>query len=238
MSFNDLPYEMILEIQSFLCSNKETTALKQLCKFCNETSNKYGYLKDITLDTYTSPYKFIVQYSRNVRSLESITFKCVFNPFVIFKDMKWLKHMTFQYCDLGNDSINPPLSDTETLYLSDHTLRMGDRRIKLDWSKLPKLKQIEIELYREIDLTGLQSCVELEYISIKLATPIHLPDWIADFPKLRVIQTNCFSNIPLHFKSPHLMICFIKKGVPFTSDSKLVPFRHLSQHFTPYGRFT
>jgi hypothetical protein len=237
MSFDDLPYELILEVQSFLCSNKETTALKQINKFCNWTSKKYGYLKELKLYHYTSPLKFIVQYHANRMSLEYVHLNCIIDAMTYMNHVKWTKHIMFSYCGFGDDLIDPEISDTETLYLSDERCVSTSTMIHVNWAKLPKLKTLSLDMKRTINLDGLELCKELQLVNIVIAKPTRLPDCIAKLPNLRSIATNCYSNESLHFVSPELRVCFIKKGVPFTAVSTLVPWRHLEVDYFARSKF-
>ena len=231
MSFEQLPYELILEIQSFLCSNEETTTLKNVCKWFWETSNQWGYLRSIKISGFYVNRDLYKMCHVHRLSLEYIKFEHVFEPTLYFP-VKWCRNMTFSYCMLDEKTVIPTQysPQVESLTIRQTLGYSKDSLTRIDWSRLPYLKTLIVEAY-DLDFTGMEKCAFLEVIQIKLRTKKLLPSLVGRFGKLRLIKTNCVANETIHFVSRDLKICLIPKQVSFTSDSTKVPFRHLGLEY-------
>ena len=233
MSFEQLPYELILEIQSFLCSNEETITLKNVCKWFWETSKRWGYLRSIKISGFYVNYNLLTVCHVHRLSLDHIKFEHVFEPIMYFP-VQWCRHMTFSHCVLNEKTVIPMQYSpvVESLTLRQTIGYSKNLMIRIDWSRIPNLKTLIIEAY-DLDLTGMEKCVSLEVIHINLRVSIKklLPTFVGGFPKLRSIKTNCVANETIHFVSKDLRLCLTPKLVQFTSDSVLVPRRHLGLEY-------
>lgn len=231
MSFEQLPYELILEIQSFLCSNEETTTLKNVCKWFWETSKQWGYLRSIKISGFYINRDLYNMCHTHRLSLEYIKFEHVFEPILYFP-VKWCRNMTFSYCVLNEKTIIPTQYSPQVESLTiRQTVGYGNKSpTRIDWSRLPNLKTLIIES-SDLELTGIENSALLEVIHIKLRNKKLLPPSVGGLQKLRSIKTNCMANETIHFVSKDLKICLTPKQVPFTSDSKLVPHRHLGLEY-------
>lgn len=231
MSFEQLPYELILEIQSFLCSNEETTTLKNVCKWFWETSKQWGYLRSIKISGFYINRDLYNMCHTHRLSLEYIKFEHVFEPILYFP-VKWCRNMTFSYCVLNEKTIIPTQYSPQVESLTiRQTVGYGNKSTtRIDWSRLPNLKTLIIETC-DLELTGIEKCTSLEVIHIKLRNKNLLPASVGGFQKLRSIKTNCMANETIHFVSKDLKLCLTPKQVAFTSDSKLVPHRHLGLEY-------
>jgi len=141
---------------------------------------------------------------------------------------------------MGTQLIDPPLSDTVKLQITEYSNSPNIfaefrgkpfNTLNINWSKLPKLKELYI-CAPDIILEGLQQyCPELEIICIDLENRYRmLPHMIAKLPKLTKIITNSFTDKEYHFVSKHLELCLIPKKKKFTSASKLVPLNQLMEN--------
>ena len=233
--FQDIiPYEIFLEIQSFLGTNEDVIALKQTCKWFAEVSNKWGYLRSIDFNMCSSSI-FLNKYIKHLRCLTYIQIEDMFEPH-LWIPADWTKHMSFQNCAMGSEVINPRGSKTETLDILDCSM-FTNKPLKINWRRLPNLKHLIVKTY-DFDFTGLDECKELRLLSVKLGVKRTLPNWIADLPKLESIETNCCTELPLHFISPCLKRCFVRKKQSFTSVSEIVPEKHLMIDFSNGRYFT
>ena len=145
---------------------------------------------------------------------------------VLWIPTKWPLCMEFINCRMGAEFIDPPLSDTEKLQIIDTpSLVNGPTNlIEINWSKLPKLKELYIRA-EDIILDDLQkNCPDLEIICIDLENRNRmLPPMISKLSKLKKIITNSFTDKEYHFVSPNLELCLVPKKKKFTTCSKLVP---------------
>ena len=231
MSFEQLPYELILEIQSFLCSNKETTTLKNVCKWFWETSKQWGYLKSITISGFFIDRDLYNMCHVHRLSLEYIKFEHVFEPILYFP-VQWCRNMTFSYCVLNEKTVIPMKysPQVESLTIRQTVGYSKDSLTRIDWSRLPNLKTLVIEAF-DLDFTGMEKCTLLEVIHIKLRKKKLLPVLVGRFRTLRSIKTNCVADESIHFVSKDLTLCLTPKRVSFTSDSIFVPARHLGLEY-------
>lgn len=233
MSFEQLPYELILEIQSFLCSNEETITLKNVCKWFWETSKQWGYLRSIKISGFYVNRDLLQICHVHRLSLDYIKFEHVFEPIMYFP-VKWCRNMTFSHCVLNEKTVLPTQNSpvVESLTIRQTIGYSKNVMTRIDWSRIPNLKTLIIEAY-DLDFTGMDKCALLEVIHVKLRKPNKklLPVLVGGFKKLRSITTNCMSNETIHFISKDLRLCLTPKTVSFTSDSALVPRRHLGLEY-------
>ena len=186
--------------------------------------------------------------NHNLKGLRSLTVKGLSSP-VYWIPIKWPQRMLFTQCIMGNSVIIPPLSPTTELRITDCSYSV----LQLDWSKLPKLKILEIYVY-DVDFTGLEQCTGLEHLKIHVKRAFKkLPGWIANLKNLVSISSNLVPDTTMHFVSKKLEVCMTPKRQyltngekviktcncgrrgcepdsrieHFTSESTLVPWRHL-----------
>lgn len=231
MSFEQLPYELVLEIQSFLCSNEETTTLKNVCKWFWETSKQWGYIRSIKISGLSVDRALYSMCHVHRFSLEYIKFEHVFEP-ILFFPVQWCRNMTFSYCVLNENTVIPtkysPL--VESLTIRQSVGYTNKSLMRIDWSKLPNLKTFIFEAC-DLDFTGMEKCALLQVMHVKLRNKKLLPVSVGGFQKLRSIRTNCMANKTIHFISKDLELCLTPKQVAFTSNSAKVPFRHLGLEY-------
>jgi len=244
MSLEKLPKDLILVIWAFIRSNKSMTSLVTSCKYFKKVGDTYGYIKsyDLDLNNYYFLRKLL---SKNIFFDKFIT-RDISRPSIMLNDKAgWPRVVVF---DIGRDDygfgytnvIKPPLSPkTEVLKISIDKRYVGlTTPLTVIWCMFPNLKVLDIEVIN-VHLSGLIGCKKLEKIKINISGPVApiLPDFISSLPNLKILATNCRTTKPLHFISKKLQVCHVDKTLPFTSDSIIVPDRHLQCHrrSSPYS---
>lgn len=250
---NELPDDVILEIWEWLFSNKDMISLRSCCKRFKNLGDRYGFIRHLNLSMDSDYMNLILIWgNQNLKGVRSLCVNGLTSP-AHWIPFKWPQHMLFVQCNMGRSLITPPLSPTTELRITDYS----HGTLRIDWSKLPKLKLLEIYVY-DVDFTGLEQCTGLEYLKIYLKTGQKtLPGWIANLKNLVSLSSNLFPETKMHFVSKKLQICLtpkrqkirhLKNGkkikLPdckcglrgcspynriehFTADSTLVPWRHL-----------
>ena len=216
--------DLLLDITRHLITNKDMINIRKTCVKLKNLTDTYGYIRNIVFGMHTDCMNFIQLYSNNTNSIYKLTMEHLDNP-VHWIPSKWPYTMEFKNCNMGTDVINPPKSKTKILLIDD--VYKTQSILNINWSKLPDLRELYIKV-PDINLEGLQICQNLEVICIDLQNRHReLPLWIANFPELREIIVNTFTNKSYHFVSSKLETCLIPKECTFTSNSKRVPPSHL-----------
>lgn len=243
MSLEKLPKDLILIVWAFIRSNKSMTSLVTSCRYFKKLGDRYGYIKTYNLEL--NNYNFLRKLlSKNIFFDKFIT-RDISRPSIMLNDKAgWPRVVVF---DIGRDdygfgTIKPPLSPkTEVIKISIDKRYVGLRNsqpLTVVWCMFPNLKVLDIEV-DNVALSGLMGCKKLEKIKINISGPVApiLPDFFATLPNLKILATNCRTINPLHFISKKLQICHVDKTSPFTSDSIIVPDRHLQSHSrsSPYS---
>jgi hypothetical protein len=233
----NLPDEIILEIWAWFFNNKDMIALRRCCKRFKALGDKYGYIKHLNISIDTNYMNLVKIWGKqNLNSIQSIHINEINFP-ANWIPFQWPSHTTFSQCRMGFFKIFPPLSPTTELRITDYK----SKKIQIDWSKLPKLKLLELYV-NDIDFTGLENCRELQHLNIQVKTKILLPSWIANLKNLVFLSTNIPPESNMHFISKKLRVCMapkrekvriLKNGRKnsitenFTAESNIVPWRHL-----------
>ena len=218
-----------------LTTNKDMKAMRCTCKYLKEHTDQYGYIRNIVFGLNSDYMNYISLYNHNRASIYMLTMDSLTDP-VPWIPSRWPETMIFNNCQMGNTQINPPTSPTKILRISDFTpshfpMLVGAPNIlKINWTKLPQLREVYIRS-PDMILDGMQACTHLETICIDLQNKNRpVPQWIGNFPKLKIIMINMATEGTYHFISPTLKICLIPKKTPFTSISKIVPPKHLKDN--------
>jgi len=226
-----LPEDLLIHIMENPClKNKDMIAIIRLSKSFLKLAKKVGYIKSIIFGMHTDYMNFVQLYHRRNYFLRSLTMENMDNP-TLWIPKKWPKEIFFNRCNMGNNLIVPPLSPTETFIIKDLERHKNNNIIKINWSKLPNLKIIDIYA-SDLDFTGLEYCTKLEVIRIDLRNTARcLPDFISRLENLSILAVSCKTTEPLNFLSKKLKICYVPKLRQFTSLSNIVPHKHLSVTF-------
>lgn len=226
MSLENIPDELILYIWEFVETNKDMVSLVSTCIRFQNLGKKFGYIKSITFGMHTDFMNFIELYYKRNYFLQRLTMENMINP-MHWIPAAWPKEMIFNRCCMGNGLIDPPPSPTEILIIRDLHRTTHSNVIKINWNKLKKLRVLDIYA-PDMDFAGLDICKELQVVRIDLNNRRRLlPAFISHMPELQTIAVTCQADKAMHFVSDKLRICFIPKRHEFTSESRLVPKRHL-----------
>ena len=227
---SDLPDDVILYVWDFL-ETSDICKLRKSCDIMLNISNRYGYIRDLTIDRTICFISYINILKKHKRSLIKTTIKGLVSPLEWIAG-DWTKSMVFSHCYFGNKKINPPInSKTEDLNITVWCDRNHFSYLDLNYSNLPNLKKLYVSA-PDMNLKLLEHCRDLEVIVLKM-TKIErkeLPKFIAELPKLKTLIVNCEAKEPLHFKSPYLKKLFFFKQHPCTATSKTIPDRHLKDN--------
>jgi hypothetical protein len=219
--------DLLIEITKHLMTNKDMINIRKTCIKLKNLTDTYGYIRNIVFGMHTNYMNFIQLYSSNTNSVYKLTMEHLDHP-VQWIPSRWPRIMEFNNCKMDTNFINPPKSTTKILQIID--LSRTQNILNINWSKLPELRELYIRS-PDMILEGLQNCQNLEVICLDLQNRYReIPPWIAKFPKLRKIIINVFTEKVYHFVSPTLEICLVPKKYPFTSQSKIVPFKHLQEN--------
>lgn len=230
MSLDFLPEETILHIWEYVQTNKDIIALISTSRRFQKMGKTFGYIKSITVGMNMDFMNFIELYHKHNKFLQRLTIENMSNPTYLIPT-SWPKEVIFNRCFMGNSLIDPPQSLTEILIIQDfNRTRNSPNILKINWNKLNKLRILDIYT-TDIDFTGLDACKNLEIIRIDLDKKRLFPSFFAHMPKLHTIAVNCQSDTELHFVSNKLTNCFIPKKRKFTSESIIVPKKHLEIDF-------
>lgn len=223
-----LPEELVLFIWEFFNTNKEMISLIRTCKRFKKLGNKFGYIKFIRFGMHTDYMNLVHLHHNRNDFLNNLTMEGLDNP-IQWTTPKWPREMIFDRCSMGGRLIDPQVSETEVLVIRNFV--HSNNSLKINWSKLPKLRVLDIRV-PDMEFDGIESCQNLEIIRIDIDKYKELPDFFATFPKLIKIGVSCHVNHALHFVSKDLKICFINKKTDFTSASEVIPQRHLQRDFS------
>lgn len=223
-----LPEDLILHIMQNPClKNKDMIAFIRISKNFLKLGKKVGYIKSIIFGMHTDYMNFVQLYNRRNFFLRCLTMENMDNP-ALWIPKKWPKEIFFNRCHMGNKLIDPPASPTETLVIRDLERHHNYNTIKINWSKIPNLKIIDIYA-ADLDFTGLECCKKLEVIRIDLTNSSRkLPLFVANLQNLSIIAVSCKTTEAMNFLSKKLKICFVPKIKKFSSSSNIVPEKHLS----------
>tara|TARA_A100001011_G_scaffold400735_1_gene518134 strand:- start:6582 stop:7298 length:717 start_codon:yes stop_codon:yes gene_type:complete len=228
MKIFKVPVEIIYnEILDYFEDNHNMVILREVCKEFKQICTNNGFIREICISSYNCPYWWI---QPEQKGLKVINLQGITKPqeWIYFP---WKKTMNFRYCLFGNSLIDPLESpETENINIDGILGGKGNYAIlKINWKKFPNLKNISIKT-QDFSFEGLENCRELKYIYVE-CTKIKqnsLPSIISKLPKLEHIVTNFRTDERLHFLSPFLKVCLIEKKYPCTSNSVIVPNRHLN----------
>lgn len=219
-----------------LTTNKDMKAMRCTCKRLKEHTDLYGYIRNIVFGLNSNYMNYITIYTHNSSSIHMLTMDSITDP-VPWIPSRWPLTTIFNNCKMGNTLINPPTSPTKILRISDFTPfgcphdRINPLHIlKINWAKLPQLREVYIRS-PDMILDGMQACTHLEIICIDLQNKDRpIPQWIGNFPKLKIIMLNMATDSTYHFISPTLKILLIPKKVSFTAISTILPPKHLKDN--------
>ncbi len=232
MSFHYLPEDLILYIWVMIETNKDMVALISTCKRFRDIGKERGCIKSIEFQENSNYHNFIELWGRPKLFLHQIKISDFANPISWIPTKHWTKTMIFERCYMGEEYIDPDGSKTETLVIKDVHRRRNRYTLRINWSKLPKLKVLDLYV-PDVDLNGLETCQELEAIRIDVNNNNRFfPEFLAKLPQLRFIALSCcLATEKVHFTSPDLKICFVPKKQDFTAVSKTVSKSHLESDF-------
>jgi hypothetical protein len=224
MSFDTLYTDIITQI--IYNYNINLTSARLVCSTWKAITDEYGFITDITFGINTPFGTFINLNTKSLRSLKTLTIDSISDP-VIWIPNKWPYNTIFNNCSMGYKYIDPPLSHTHILRISDYKSK---NPLHINWEKLPDLREIYLNVYDCI-LDGLINCKNLEVICINSNSNTNIiPSWIGSFKHLNTIITNIKSVSTIHFVSPTLSICLVPKITPFTAISTVVPKENLTNN--------
>ena len=199
------------------------TTARLVCSKWKKVVDTYGFIETITFGINTPFITFINMNTMNLLSLKTLTMDSITDA-ALWIPCKWPHTTIFRNCSMGHEYINPPISKTHILRVSDHT---STTPLRINWKKLLELREIYLDVF-DCTLNDLQYCTKLEVICINNRTNTNtFPPWVGLFPNLRTIMTNIKTVMTIHFVSPMLQVCLVPKITPFTAVSKLVPKKHL-----------
>ena len=222
MSFLIFCDDLLLNIFKFLMHNNDMIALRCCCQETKKITDVHGYIRTITFGMHTNFMNFLQLYDTSVNSIYKLTMEYMNDP-IIWIPSKWPRNMIFTNCTMGNKLIDPPKSKTEILQIIDNWPSI----LQINWKKLPQLKELYINV-SDFNFEGLEYCQQLTTICINLCNRNRkVPKWIGNFPNLKIIMLNLYTDDNYHFISPNLEVCLIPKNKSFTSISKIVPKNHL-----------
>ena len=219
MSLVGLPDDILLHIYSLLDVQSMQSlrcSSKRLCKFIG--------MKHIAYDSSISLKRFLELVGQSKNTLKSI--KAYGTSGLDLPISTWPETVVFDRCSVGNTPIIRPIcTKTEKLIIRDIHRVKTSKTLRIDWRKFSRLRILDLYV-RNVDLTGISSCKELEAIRIDIMQGV-LPSEIGKLPKLKMIATNCSPSDNLHFDSDQLKVCFVPGGVKITANSSIVPATHL-----------
>jgi hypothetical protein len=203
-----LPDEMAVEILNYLWGNKDMIALRACCKQFKALGDEYGYLRHLNLSMNADYMNLMVIWGRsNLKGLRSLSVNG-FNSPVHWIPFAWPMHTLFSNCRMGSSLISPPMSPTTELRITEFG---SGRTLRMDWSKVPKLRVLELHVY-DADISKLVLCQGLEHLRLYFKSgKTGLPGWVADLPNLTTIQTNLIPETKMHFLSKKLRVCLVPK---------------------------
>ena len=163
MPFNTIPEELILLIWDFIATNKDMLAMRACCTYLKHVGDKWGFLKTIAVDYATNIMKFMQMYHNYAPSPLALTFSHRVTP------SRWIPHawpklVMFVDCYMDRDLIDPPVSPTTELHISDS--RSDEGVIRINWRKFPRLKALFVQAH-DVMFTGIESCTELERVDVR-----------------------------------------------------------------------
>ena len=222
-----LPDDVVWEILGHLNTNRDMVAVHSTCKSLHYLTGKRGYIRHLHFSWGSNAMNFVMLHGKHEKSLDSLQVSRVVDP-IPWIPCRWPRQITFSSCVFSSTPIDPPLSPTEVLSVICWS---GKATLRINWAKLPALRVLNLHVYN-VELTGLHRCRNLEKICLNLGAPHNvLPEWVAKLKKLRLVASNFGpGDVSLHFTSPRLTVCLVPKTKPFTSESKLVPPRHLADN--------
>jgi hypothetical protein len=208
-NLSEFPEEIVVEIWDYLYSNRDMMALRKCCKRFKTIGDQYGFIRYLDL-SYDADYMNLMALwgKANLKGLRTLSVRNWNSPPASWIPLKWPLHVLFSNCRMGTSVISPPKSPTTELVVTD----VGTGTLRMDWSKLPNLKVLDLHVYNA-DLSGLSQCTGLESIRLYFKTrgKKFLPAWVASLPRLVAIRTNLVPNSKMHFLSKHLKICLVPK---------------------------
>ena len=230
MSLLNLCDNTLLCILNYIHTNKESVKLRLVCRRLKYVCDRYGYIKQLVLDTHTNYPQFIYLYNQHYNSIRSLNVIGIDDP-AIWIPTSWPHRVEFSRCYIAPSPIQPPLSPTEILVIDDATYNTnitGSRgTLRINWRKLPYLRKLYIKAV-DIDFSGMEHCHNLEkvYLDIKNRHRL-LPVFFSQLPRLEVLISTTYSPDPLHFVSPRLNLLVLNKQYPSTTTSQKIPKKHL-----------
>jgi hypothetical protein len=230
MSLTEFPEELILLISDYIYSNIDMVRLRICCRYFKEIGDKWGYIKHIKFGWDTDMMNFVHLNGFHSKFIQILEMDRINNP-IPWIPCRWPKHVIFNECVMRTKLINPPLSNTENLTIKQPYFCKN--KLKINWSKIPNLKHLNIHSY-DMEFEGLDKCKNIKTICIDLHNNSEIPDWICNFPKLEILISSCLCKKPLHFISNNFKICLIPKMKKFTSNSKFIPELHLNANPNEY----
>ena len=231
MSFHHLPEDLILYIWVMIETNKDMVSLVSTCKRFRDLGKKRGCIKSIDFSWNSDYMNFSELCGHPKLFLHQMKISDFVDPIFWIPTKHWTKTMIFERCCMGGKCIDPDGSKTETLVIKDNHRRRNRYTLRINWSKLPKLKVLDLYVH-DVDLNGLETCQELEAIRIDVNNNRFFPEFLAKLPQLRFIAlSRGLATEKVHFTSPDLKICFVPKKQDFTAVSKTVSKRHLESDF-------
>jgi hypothetical protein len=222
MYFKNLCDDIIIKIIYLL---EDLTKIRLTCKKIRDITNTYGYIRSIYFGINTPFLSFIDLNTKNMRALQKLYISSVIDA-PLWIPYKWPKKITFNNCSLGNDLIDPPISPTLSLTIKNNYA--STKIIDINWKKIPYLEELYIDVFNCNFKDLVKYCPNLIVVSIflKIKQP-NLPENIDKLKKLSILNTDIPATTAHHFISPHLRECIVRKNIPFTSVSKLIPLRQL-----------
>jgi hypothetical protein len=221
MYFQNLCDDIMIKIIYLLNDVKK---IRLTCKKCLDITNTYGYIHSIYFGMNTSYTSFINLNTQSMRSLKKLHMDCITDA-PLWIPYKWPEKIIFTNCSMGYKQIDPPISPTLSLSIKDN---FSTYITDINWEKIPDLEELYIDTFNCDFKDLVKYCPNLIVVSIflKIKQP-NLPENIDKLKKLSILNTDIPATTAHHFISPHLRECIVRKSIPFTSVSKLIPLRQL-----------
>ena len=136
-----LPDDILLELLKYFNCNIHVINLLKTCKYIKNLYYKHGYIKNISIEPLINNdiYNFSIVSCKHHNTLNLVSIRGFNNPqHWIFI---WPKNVFIIGCRI-TDKIKPSrMVKTEYLYLLDDRNHDKNKKIFIDWTKFPNLKE-------------------------------------------------------------------------------------------------
>jgi hypothetical protein len=230
LQYLDLPPELLFLTWKFIDTNSDMLSIKSTCqKFCQMLEGE-TFIKNIYI-TLTSDFRYVPLLLGSYRRTETVIFKDIDNLTMWWPDI-WFKKMIVKNCDIlqVEFKIEPNRNSvTEELIF----FPSSKTYIDINFKNLQALQKLYIRC-KDINLNSIRYCINLENIYLEVTDYIYhqekkpLPEFFADFLKLRSLVTNCEAKKSLNFVSPFLKELVFYKKIKCTAVSPFIKVHQLS----------